>query len=385
MVARAKVGGFGTSPGRSAHVERSKVVGTGRDILFLIMQDVMFEDKRRNSFRPLHVKDKMSDTKLLDEERARLDALHRLDILDTEAEEAFEHVVSLVQTILGVPIAAVSLVDKSRQWFKARRGLSMAETPRSVAFCAHAIQHNAPFRVPDALNDSRFADNPLVLGEPGIRSYAGIPLRTSDGFNIGTLCAIDRKPREFSDADIKTLADLARIVERELELRLIADRDVLTHALTRRAFFLAAEYEIRRFREHRVPCSLVLADLDYFKQINDTYGHVAGDQVLRAAAGLALEVKRPEHLLGRLGGEEFALLLTDVDAQAGLVEVENFRLLLQTKDFSLPGGENVNITASFGIAQISDAFETVEDWLAAADAALYDAKRSGRNQAKIAS
>lgn len=330
------------------------------------------------------MKDMMSDIQVSEDEDARLAALHRLNILDTEAEDAFEHVVSLVQSLLGVPIAAVSLVDRSRQWFKARRGLSVVETPRNIAFCSHTIQHNAPFRVPDALKDSRFSGNPLVLGELGIRSYAGIPLRTSDGFNVGSLCAIDRKPREFSDMDITTLGHLARIVERELDLRLIADRDGLTGVLTRRAFLTATEHEMKRFKECQIPSCLVLADLDHFKRINDNFGHGVGDLVLSTSARLALETKRPEDMLGRLGGEEFALVLTAMDAQSSLAKIEDFRLLLQAQNITLPTGEEIKITASFGIAQISDAFNTVEEWLAAADEALYEAKRAGRNQVKIA-
>lgn len=317
---------------------------------------------------------------MAENEEGRLAALNDLQILDTEPEEAFEHIVSLVQSILGVPIAAVSLVDRDRQWFKARRGLAPTETPRNISFCSHAIEQAEPFHIPDARLDSRFADNPLVTGEPGIRSYTGIPLRTTDGFNVGALCAIDQKPRELTDAEVSILSNLAKIVEKELELRRIAERDALTGALTRRAFCEKAEAEIARFRRYQRPCSLVLADLDHFKQVNDTYGHQAGDRVLCEVTELVIASKRPTDSLGRLGGEEFSLIMPETDVLAAYTAVERFRTSLASHDIALPSGPTIRVTASFGIVQLSEAVTNVDDWLAAADVQLYAAKRAGRNR-----
>ncbi|HEY6037813.1 MAG TPA: GAF domain-containing protein, partial [Kofleriaceae bacterium] len=153
-------------------------------------------------------------------ELSRLAALRRYDLLDTPKEAAFDHITRVVARVLGVPIALVSLVDADRQWFKASIGLDVSETPRSGAFCAHAIEQSEPFMIPDAAEDPRFATNPLVTGPPHIRSYAGAPLITPDGFRIGTLCAIDRRPRVHSEGDLATLEDLARVVVEILETRL---------------------------------------------------------------------------------------------------------------------------------------------------------------------
>lgn len=149
----------------------------------------------------------------------RLRALHDLDVLDTMPEEAIDRITRLAARIIGVPIVLVSLVDDHRQWFKSTVGLDAHETPRDFAFCAHAIMDDAVMVVPDAAADPRFADNPLVTGSPNIRFYAGAPLIVGDGVRLGTLCAIDTKPRGLSSEDAGALRDLAAIVVDEFQLR----------------------------------------------------------------------------------------------------------------------------------------------------------------------
>lgn len=157
-----------------------------------------------------------------DNETERLAALHRYKILDTPPEETFDRLTRITAAYLGVPTALVSLVDENRQWFKSRYGLDAGETPRDIAFCAHTIMSNQVLVVDDATKDARFAENPLVTEEPNIRFYAGAPLCTRNGLRLGTLCAIDYVPRELTGIQKKTLADLARVVVDEMELRLAA-------------------------------------------------------------------------------------------------------------------------------------------------------------------
>ena len=153
-------------------------------------------------------------------EAARLDALHRLEVLDTEPEPAFDDLARVAALICRTPVALVSLIDDTRQWFKARIGIDAHQTPRSVAFCDHAIRSPQEVMiVPDAAEDVRFRDNPLVTGEPNIRFYAGAPLVTGDGFPIGTLCTIDQRPRTLTAEQTDALAVLARQVVTQLELR----------------------------------------------------------------------------------------------------------------------------------------------------------------------
>ena len=162
-----------------------------------------------------------------DEER-RLQVLIDLDLLDSPPDERFDRITRLAARLFDVPTALVSLVDADRQWFKSRVGMPLSETPRSSSFCAHAILQDDVMVVRDACQDERFAANPLVLGEAGIRFYAGSPIEAGDGMRVGTLCIIDRVPREFGDEQRTLLRDLAGIVANEvaaLELKAVAERE----------------------------------------------------------------------------------------------------------------------------------------------------------------
>lgn len=156
---------------------------------------------------------------LPDDEKARINALKNYDILDTEPDEALDAMVELAAYICDVPISAISLVDENRQWFKAITGLDAKETPRDVAFCAHAILQTTPLVVPDATKDERFYDNPLVTSQPDIRFYAGVPLATPEGNHIGTLCVIDREPRQLSQKQLDAIAILSKNIMAHLNLR----------------------------------------------------------------------------------------------------------------------------------------------------------------------
>ena len=142
-------------------------------------------------------------------EAVRIQALHGLNVLDSAPEERFDRLTRLAKRLFNVPIALVTLVDKDRQWFKSCVGLDVNETPRDVSFCGHAILQDELLLVPDAKQDKRFHDNPLVTGEPNIRFYAGYPLTVPNGNKMGTLCLIDTRPRELDDEERGLLRDLA--------------------------------------------------------------------------------------------------------------------------------------------------------------------------------
>jgi signal transduction histidine kinase len=157
------------------------------------------------------------------DEAERLRALHGLDVLDTAPEEDFDQIVALASRVCGVPMSLVSLVDSDRQWFKARLGVDVDETSRDLSFCAYAILGRDLMVVPDASQDPRFADNPAVRGDPGVRFYAGAPLVTTDGYALGTLCVVDTEPRRLTLDQLRALRSLARQVTAQLELRHYAD------------------------------------------------------------------------------------------------------------------------------------------------------------------
>ena len=309
-------------------------------------------------------------------ETDRLAALERYDILDSPAEASFDRITSLVRTVLGVPMAAVSLVDRDRQWFKSHPGIEASETPRDIAFCDYTVAGGVPMVVADAHRDPRFHDNPMVIGAPYISSYAGVPLTSRDGFHVGTLCALDAKPRDFKTIELEILTSFAAIIVDELELRQIARYDHLTGALARRAFVAEAARAIARRDRYGRPCTLVLFDLDHFKAINDRGGHAAGDLVLRAVTASCMPILRANDLLGRVGGEEFGLLLPELSPAEALAAAERFRAAIA----AMAEGP---VTASFGVAPLSDDITTTGSWFAAADLAQFAAKRAGRNCARM--
>ena len=152
-------------------------------------------------------------------ESERLKALYWYGILDTIAEEIFDDLTLLASQFCETPIALISLVDKDRQWFKSKIGLTTAETPRDISFCSHTILQSEVFEVRDALEDKRFADSPLVTNDPRIRFYAGAPIRTAEGLALGSLCVIDQVPRELTAKQTESLTVLSKIVARLFKQR----------------------------------------------------------------------------------------------------------------------------------------------------------------------
>lgn len=312
-------------------------------------------------------------------EAARVAALRRYAVLDTQPEDPFDRITDLVRTILDVPVAGVSFVDADRQWFKSITGTALCSTPREVSFCTHAIHRHGTLVISDAACDSRFSANPLVTREPFIRSYLGVPLKTLDGHEVGVLCAIDRVPRAFTNAQVDVLSRLAAIVVDLLELRQLAASDGLTGAMTRRSWLEATNQEIARSRRHGRDAAVVLFDLDHFKSVNDGHGHAAGDAVLRAVARRCEGVLRKADLLGRLGGEEFAVLMPEADQGRAMQAAERMRAALADQPVDV-GVADLPITASFGVCSLDPGMSDAEAWLAAADAGLYAAKAQGRNR-----
>lgn len=178
-------------------------------------------------------------------ERERLEAVRRYEILDTPPDRAFDRITALAARIFDVPISIVSIVDSDRIWFKSRHGIDVTEIGRDPGLCASAILQYEPWLVTDADVDPRTLTNPLVVGELGLRFYAGAPLTTRDGYNLGTLNIIDTEPRELTALEIATLEDLAAIVVDELELRLAARREERILEQLKSEFVATVSHQLR--------------------------------------------------------------------------------------------------------------------------------------------
>ncbi len=457
-------------------------------------------------------------------EKERLQALQEYQILDTAPEEAFDDIVQLAAQICGTPISLVSFVDEKRQWFKAKVGLDISETPRDVTFCAHAILQPDPLVVSDASVDDRFSSNPLVVSEPYIRFYAGVPLRTSEGFGLGTLCVIDQTPRHLSTRQVESLRALARKATAQLELRrqmiqmsrlmeqrkvkadklkksearlrdfldnasdliqivsgdgrfqyvnkawlktlgyteqeakklslpeilhpeyrsrsleifrralegetidkieaaLIAKdgtrinvegsvncrieeenpratRSILRDVTERKAWeerltFLAQHdpltglpnrvlfndrlnQALSRARRNGQRVAVLFLDLDHFKHINDTHGHNIGDLLLKAVAGRLTDRVREQDSVSRVGGDEFALILSDLREPGDAIGVTQAILTAVAKEFEC-GGIALSISTSIGVSIYPDDGENPDVLLKQADRAMYRPKDQGRN------
>jgi diguanylate cyclase (GGDEF)-like protein len=319
-------------------------------------------------------------------ELERLAALESYEVLDSACEASFDNIVRLAARLTGSPIALVSLVDADRQWFKARFGLdeNVSETHRDLAFCAHAIlDPSQPLIVPDATKDARFSDNALVTGAPDIRFYAGVPLVNPDGFALGTLCVIDRQPKEFAAEDLDTLSGLAQAVMTTLELRralqkigAVALTDGLTGLLNRRGFLVGLNQAIARQHRDGRPFSLLYIDLDRFKEVNDRFGHSTGDRVLTEIADAMRRAVRTEDTVARIGGDEFGIVLVGGDGTEASGVGERVRKSIQHR--MQQGGWGV--TASVGAVAFHDAPDDQNMALTLADDLMYRAKMAGRNR-----
>jgi diguanylate cyclase (GGDEF)-like protein/PAS domain S-box-containing protein len=463
-------------------------------------------------------------------ESARLNALNEQRILDTPPERAYDDLVRLAAFICGTPTSMISLVDEKRQWFKARVGTETSETPREVAFCAHTILNPDEVTVvEDAAADARFADNPLVTGNPKIRFYAGAPLTTRDGFALGSLCVIDWIPRTLTDQQIDALEILRNQVIREFELRrtaadlahsfalldkaqllvreserryrelvdnslglicvhdlkgnlilanpavherlrylpgeltgknlaemiapharhLVQDylrrigrnlsdsglmhvmtksgevrvwryrnvarieengstsvignaedvtdsqklqrtlreqvaRDPLTKLFNRRYLEDAMQREIRKALRRKRSVALLMVDVDYYKRVNDTHGHSAGDQVLVAIANFLKAGIRAEDMACRYGGDEFVILLTETGQQGALVRADKLRETVKQVKVVHEASLIEGLSLSIGIAAYPENGHTLKELLESADKALYRAKQRGRDQVGLA-
>ncbi len=312
------------------------------------------------------------------DEHGRLATLKRYQILDTAPEDEFDEIIALVKEVLGAPIAAISLIDSDRQWFKAISGVELKETPRSVAFCDHTIRSAHPLVVEDTTRDARFEANPFVTDAQGLRCYLGVPLQSPDGYNVGSLCVMGFEPRSFTNKDIDVLRSFAKLLVSQMELRLVSRKDALTGTLSRAGL---EERLAAAFQQTDRPSVLLMIDIDLFKRINDHFGHQAGDASLKHVARILQENLRKVDEIGRYGGEEFAILLRDISEPEACKLADRLRQKVSVGKLAEISPERV--TVSIGLAGLDPFVASVDEWIRRADTALYQAKLNGRNQVVV--
>ncbi|HEY9738219.1 MAG TPA: ATP-binding protein [Trichocoleus sp.] len=251
-------------------------------------------------------------------EEERLAKLLSYNVLDTDTETAYDDLTLITSHICQTPIALVSLVDRNRQWFKSKVGIDAEQTPRDIAFCAHAILESDLFVVPDATQDERFADNPLVAGAPEIRFYAGAPLTTFDGFAVGTLCVIDYQPRTLTSEQHRALEALGRQVTSQLELRLKVEQ--LNREMAERKQAQADLFELNQQLEERVAART--AELQFMN--NQLLDEIAirqqAEQALQQSqAELQGQTEQLRSALEQLGQAQSKLVQTEKISALGLM------------------------------------------------------------------
>lgn len=309
------------------------------------------------------------------DEQTRLATLRSLDILDSLPEERFDRITRLAKRIFNVPIALISLIDDDRQWFLSSMGIDIKETSRDISFCGHAILKDQFFTVPDATLDSRFNDNPLVMGSPNIRFYAAYPISAPNGSKLGTICLLDQLPRDFSEEDIQLLNDLVQMVEQEISAIYSANLDDLTRISNKRGFIGTGIVLFEFCKKNHIPVSLLYIDLDNFKPINDQYGHAEGDEALKAFSNILRESFRDTDVIARIGGDEFAVLLGNCTLLDCQINLDRLNTTIET--YNATANIKYEIKFSAGIAQYEPSKHlSLDDLLKDADFMMYKHKNS---------
>lgn len=306
------------------------------------------------------------------DEAERLAELVSLALLDSERDTRFDRVTRLARRIFDVDVALVTLIDGDRQWFLSKQGTDLDESAREISFCAHALHSDDVLHVPDASADERFAENPLVTADPAIRFYAGQPIHGPGGSRLGTLCVIDRRPRSLSPDELASLRDLAGVVEDEIAATFSGTIDELTGLTNRRGFDFVGRKLLEVCRRSGRRVTVLYADLDGLKEINDRHGHGAGDRALYDFGQILLRSYRSSDVVARLGGDEFAVILTGAEAPDPAVP----KLRDAVDSHNAATAEPFRIAFSIGSASFrptSD--ESLDELLQRADAAMYEDKR----------
>jgi diguanylate cyclase (GGDEF)-like protein len=315
----------------------------------------------------------------------------------TPIEERFERITRLARRVLKVPVAAITFLNEDKQWFKSVAGWAVTELPNNQSFCPITLAAGQITIFEDTRQEPSLSQHPLVNTGPQFRFYAGHPIMDENEQLCGTFCVFDQQPRQFSAADEASLIDLAEIAQREIfSERLksvhsslmaklgIARResmmDPLTRLWNRRGAGVMIKAALEAASEHQSSVGIAVFDLDNFKQINDTYGHQVGDEVLRKTALRLIQSVRTDDSVCRIGGDEFLLIMKDSDSAVARAATQRMRQVVAEDPIKTRQGP-ITITTSVGFTVKTGAEdESIDELIERADRALMKSKAEGRNQ-----
>lgn len=331
------------------------------------------------------------------EEIRRQEALSKLELLDKPEEERFHRITRLVRRHFHAAAAAITLIDGKRAYHLASDGaVNQRQRPRSRSLCSHVVEGKAPVVIADHSADSLTPIYKELVERLDLNFYAGVPILTPEGHAIGALCVMDHIPRRFDRRELESLADFAAIVQDEIlikratqanrelisqveKLRIRAFVDPLTSVWNRGGIFDVLKREVERARRSNQNLSLCMLDLDHFKRINDNFGHLVGDDVLKEMCLRVTGAVRPYDALGRYGGEEFLLVFPETNLEQAQAQAERVRQAVGNRPFQLTKETSETITISIGVAEFRED-EEIDSAVDRADKALYQAKKEGRNK-----
>lgn len=338
-------------------------------------------------------------------EEQKSEILQRYQILSEDQSHAPMCIADSIALSLRTPFVIAALNRRYRQWYWCEHGLDGFADEDLQTYFARMHLSQARFDVADISEEEFFSSNTQGLRIPKFKFIAGVPLNDPNGKRFGTLCVADNAARQMSDADLNLLSSFGRLVSNDICLRSaaryavrdlielenekcdlfeLATIDPLTKALNRRAFMRFSERELARFKRDNGRLATLMLDIDHFKQVNDVHGHAMGDKVLAKLVAVSTNVLRQEDLIGRLGGEEFAIVLADSDASSAARVADRIRQAIKQIKFPSETGP-FNVSVSIGVSEPFYNEASINESMERADAALYRAKRSGRDRVEIAS
>ena len=337
-------------------------------------------------------------------EEQKSEILQRYQILYDDHGASARSLADSIALALNTPFVIAALTNRYRKWYHCDHGLGGYPEADLQTYFARMHLAQSRFDVADISEEAFFRSHTTGLQIPKFKSLAGVPLMDPNGKRFGTLCVGDRKVRELTDTELNILSSFGSLVSNDICVRSaaryairdlielenekcdlfeLATIDPLTKALNRRAFMRFSERELARFKRDNTRLSALMLDIDHFKQVNDVHGHATGDKVLSKMVAVAANVLRQEDLIGRLGGEEFAIVLVDSDAVSATKVADRIRQAIKQVKFPSETGP-FNVSVSIGVAEPLFNEASINDVLERADGALYNAKRNGRDRVEIA-